>query len=115
MAVGADAKAQASQERKHLSKLLAAANDLDEQLGTHVTHGADFHYDHSLLPELSTPAAPVRVQDRPTDTSTPVTFNLVMSLFNKDCSRQGSASRSATLVGRPLAGAVLLYRNQAHA
>ena len=83
MAVGADAKAQAFHKRKHLSELLAAANSLDKQLGTHETTGADFRCSYSQLPELSVPAAPVRVQDRPTDGPTAVAFNLVMSLFKK--------------------------------
>ena len=60
MAVGADAKAQATQERRHLSELITAADDLDKQLGTYETHGADFRCDYSQLPELSVPAAPVR-------------------------------------------------------
>ena len=47
---------------------------------------ADLHVaetSNELLPELSSPAAPVREQDRPTDTSAAVTFNLVMSWFTK--------------------------------
>ena len=92
MAVGADAKAQASQERKHLSQLLAAANDLDKQLGTHETYGADFHCDYSRLSELSAPPVPVPVQDRPTDNPTAVAFNLVMSLFKKSWAAMDSGA-----------------------
>ena len=47
---------------------------------------ADLHVaetSNELLPELSSPAAPVREQDRPTDTSAAVTFHLVMSWFTK--------------------------------
>ena len=92
MAVGADAQAQATQERRHLSELLTAADDLDKQLGTYETHGADFRCDYSQLPELSVPAAPVRVQDRPSDNPTAVAFNLVMSLFKKSWAAMDSGA-----------------------
>ena len=78
MSVGADEKAQAAHARQHLAELLTAANSLDRQIGTYETHGADFRCDYNKLPELSVPAAPVRVQDRPTDSPTEVAFNLVM-------------------------------------
>ena len=90
--MGADAKAQATQERRHLSELLTTADDLDKQLGTYETHGADFRCDYSQLPELSVPAAPVRAQDRPSDSPTAVAFNLVMSLFKKSWAAMDSGA-----------------------